>query len=71
MVRRTNAVSPDPRHRMDCKCSDAKLASTPCAYSTAENMLDRAHVAAETVSTTGASGGVDSAAVLLAEPWCA
>lgn len=48
--------------------SDAELASIPCAYSTAENMLHRANVqAGETVLITGASGGVGSAAVQLAK----
>ncbi len=47
--------------------SDVELASFPCAYSTAENLLHRADVqAAETVFITGASGGVGSAAVQLA-----
>ena len=46
--------------------TDAELASFPCAYSTAENMVDRAGVkAGETVLITGASGGVGSAAVQL------
>ncbi len=46
--------------------SDIELASFPCAYSTAENMLHRANVmAGETVFITGASGGVGSAAVQL------
>ena len=47
--------------------SDAELASFPCAYSTAEGMLERAGVGAETVLITGASGGVGSAAVQLAK----
>ncbi len=47
--------------------SDAELASFPCSYSTAENMLTRAAVSAgERVLITGASGGVGSAAVQLA-----
>lgn len=51
---------------VNCGWSDAELASIPCAYSTAENMLHRAAVGAETVLVTGASGGVGSAAVQLA-----
>lgn len=47
--------------------SDAELASIPCAWSTAENMLHRARVGTERVLITGASGGVGSAAVQLAK----
>jgi NADPH:quinone reductase-like Zn-dependent oxidoreductase len=47
--------------------SDVELASFPCAYLAAENMLSRAAIAAtDTVLVTGASGGVGSAAVQLA-----
>lgn len=47
--------------------TDAELASMPCAWGTAENMLLRAGVAAgERVLVTGASGGVGSAVVQLA-----
>ncbi|WP_233505900.1 zinc-binding dehydrogenase [Rhodoferax lacus] len=47
--------------------SDVELASLPCAWGTAENMLQRAGVAAgEQVWVSGASGGVGSAAVQLA-----
>lgn len=54
-------------YRVNCNWSDAELASIPCAYSTAENMLHRARVGpGETVLVTGASGGVGSAAVQLA-----
>ena len=57
------------RHALKVKCdwSDTDLASIPCAYSTAENMLHRARVGAEHVLITGASGGVGSAAVQLAK----
>ena len=54
-------------HAVACDWSDAELASIPCAYSTAENMLHRAQVGAERVLVTGASGGVGSAAVQLAK----
>ncbi|MEJ2871928.1 alcohol dehydrogenase family protein [Actinomycetospora sp. OC33-EN08] len=46
--------------------SDVELAAIPCAYSTAENMIQRAGLAAERVLVTGASGGVGLAAVQLA-----
>ena len=54
-------------HRVECDWSDAELASIPCAYSTAENLLHRASVGPERVLVTGASGGVGSAAVQLAK----
>jgi NADPH:quinone reductase-like Zn-dependent oxidoreductase len=54
-------------YRVDCDWSDAELASIPCAYSTAENMLQRSAVGSERVLVTGASGGVGSAAVQLAK----
>ena len=54
-------------HPVDCDWTDAELASIPCAYSTAENMLHRARVGTERVLITGASGGVGSAAVQLAK----
>jgi len=54
-------------YAVQCDWTDAELASIPCAYSTAENMLHRAAVGAERVLVTGASGGVGSAAVQLAK----
>ena len=53
---------------VDCAWSDAELATIPCAYGTAENMLHRAGVKADDrVFITGASGGVGSAALQLAK----
>ena len=55
-------------HRIETPLSDVELASYPCAYSAAENMLTRtALTAGERVLVTGASGGVGSAAVQLAK----
>jgi NADPH:quinone reductase-like Zn-dependent oxidoreductase len=55
-------------HRIESSMSDVELASFPCSYSTAENMLTRANVqSVDTVLVTGASGGVGSAAVQLAK----
>ncbi|MGB7320386.1 MAG: alcohol dehydrogenase family protein [Albidovulum sp.] len=54
-------------HAVESDLSDVELASFPCSYSTAENMLTRANVrAGETILITGASGGVGSAAIQLA-----
>ncbi|PCM45864.1 alcohol dehydrogenase family protein [Marinobacter sp. ANT_B65] len=47
--------------------SDAELASFPCAYSTAEGMLEKSGLkSGERILITGASGGVGSAAIQLA-----
>lgn len=51
---------------INCDWTDIELASIPCAWSTAENMLHRVGLNAERVLITGASGGVGSAAVQLA-----
>jgi NADPH:quinone reductase-like Zn-dependent oxidoreductase len=51
-----------------CDWKDAELATIPCAYGTAENLLQRAGVTrGMRVLVTGASGGVGSAAVQLAK----
>lgn len=58
----TNAYKVD-----DIPLSDAELATFPCAYITAEHMLDAAGVkAGEMVVVTGTSGGAGSAIVQLA-----
>lgn len=50
----------------DIALSDAELATFPCAYVTAEHMLDTAGIkAGEMVVVTGASGGAGSAIVQL------
>ena len=55
-------------HHLNSNLTDAQLASFPCAYSAAENMLTRVGgTASDTVLITGASGGVGSAAVQLAK----
>lgn len=53
---------------VNCNWSDAELATIPCAYGTAENMLHRAQLGqGEQVVVTGASGGVGSAVLQLAK----
>ena len=55
-------------YKIDSDLSDIELASFPCSYSTAENLLTRAIVkSGEQVLVTGASGGVGSAVVQLAK----
>lgn len=54
-------------YSIDSDLTDVELASFPCSYSTAENMLTRAGVGeGDRVLVTGASGGVGSAALQLA-----
>jgi NADPH:quinone reductase-like Zn-dependent oxidoreductase len=53
---------------VECDWTDIELASIPCAWSTAENMLERIGVkSGDRVLVAGASGGVGSAAVQLAK----
>jgi len=61
-------VSDNHAYKIDSELSDIELASFPCSYSTAENLLTRAGVKQnEVVLVTGASGGVGSATVQLAK----
>jgi NADPH:quinone reductase-like Zn-dependent oxidoreductase len=54
-------------YRVESELSDTELASFPCSYSTAENLLTRTAVGSgDTVLVTGASGGVGSAVIQLA-----
>ncbi|MEM7118774.1 MAG: alcohol dehydrogenase family protein [Chloroflexota bacterium] len=51
---------------IDASLSDAELATFPCAYTTAENLIARTGLRpGETAVITGASGGVGSAAIQL------
>lgn len=53
---------------VNSRLSDIELASFPCSYSTAENMLTRAKVTEQDrILISGASGGVGSAAIQLAK----
>lgn len=53
---------------VNCDWTDAELATIPCAYGTAENMVHRAGISAgDLVLVAGASGGVGSATVQLAK----
>jgi|TARA_B100002003_G_scaffold219187_1_gene220682 NADPH:quinone reductase-like Zn-dependent oxidoreductase len=62
------AAYSDESYKIESDWSDIELASIPCAYSTAENLLERSNVSkGETVLITGSSGGVGSAAIQLAK----
>ena len=55
-------------HQVQCDLTDAELAAIPCAFATAENLINRAGLAAdEKVLITGASGNVGIAAIQLAK----
>jgi len=59
-------VPADNAYAVHIELSDAELASFPCAWSTAENLVSRPRVGPDdTVLVTGASGGVGSAAIQL------
>lgn len=61
-------VASQHAYRINSHLSDTDLASFPCSYSTAENMLTRANVkTSDRVIISGASGGVGSAAIQLAK----
>lgn len=61
------AVPARHTYPIDSALTDVELATFPCSYSTAENLLTRAGVVAgERVLVTGGSGGVGSATVQLA-----
>jgi len=60
------AVPSKHAYKIESHLTSIELASFPCSYSTAENMLTRSQVnPGELVLVTGASGGVGSAAVQL------
>jgi len=60
------AVASQHAHQVKSTLSDVELASFPCSYSTAENMLTKSKVFSDDlVLVTGAAGGVGSAAVQL------
>lgn len=62
------AVRSETAYAVQSDWSDIELASIPCAWSTAENMLHRADVSGgNRVLITGASGGVGSSSVQLAK----
>jgi len=54
--------------KIETSLVDAELATFPCAYSTAENLVARTHLQpGETVVISGASGGVGTAAIQLSK----
>jgi NADPH:quinone reductase-like Zn-dependent oxidoreductase len=60
-------VPAENAHAVTTELSDAELATFPCSYDTAEEMLERAHLeSGETIVITGAAGGVGTALIQLA-----
>jgi NADPH:quinone reductase-like Zn-dependent oxidoreductase len=58
------AVPSANAHRVTTSLSDVELSTFPCAYTTAENMLQRSALGrGETFLVTGASGGVGTGLV--------
>ncbi len=57
----------DQAFTVNSDLSDVELATFPCAFSTAEGMIQRGGLRRERVLITGASGGVGSAAIQLAK----
>ncbi|MFP3462760.1 alcohol dehydrogenase family protein [Arthrobacter globiformis] len=54
-------------HAVDSPLSDSELATFPCSFDTAEEMLERARLSeGQTVLITGAAGGVGTALIQLA-----
>lgn len=61
-------VSNEHAYKIESDYTDIELASFPCSYSTAENLLTRTNVKEnDIVLISGASGGVGSAAIQLAK----
>jgi NADPH:quinone reductase-like Zn-dependent oxidoreductase len=59
-------VPQENAHKVVAKLSDVELATFPCSYDTAEEMLERARLGrGETVVITGAAGGVGTALIQL------
>lgn len=60
------AVPQENAHKVTTQLSDVELATFPCSYDTAEEMLERARLASgETIVITGAAGGVGTALIQL------